>query len=118
MSDTPSVIETQVENPVAAAPRTSLKWPAWIASVTAGVAVLMLASAWTWTAKRVIDCVDRETCEVNSHQAVEVYRAEADRHFQQHERRITEAELQSRESHGVLVELRTKVDLILQRLKD
>lgn len=108
----------EVENPIAAAPKTDPRWPAWIASVTAGVAVIVLTTAWIWTAGRLVNCVDRDTCENNAVRSVEVYRAEADRHFQQHERRIGEAEKQSRESHGVLVELRTKVDLILNRLKD
>jgi hypothetical protein len=108
----------EVENPIAAAPITSPRWPAWVASVSAGVAVIVITSAWIWTAGRLVNCVDRETCNDNAQQSVEVYRAEADRHFAQHERRIDEAEKQSRESHGVLVELRTKVDLILQRIKD
>lgn len=108
----------QVDNPLAAAPPTAAKWPAWVASVTAGVAVIVITSAWVWTAGRLVNCVNRDDCETTATRTVDHYRDQADRVFQNHERRLAEAEAQRRESHGLLVELRTKVDLILQRVKE
>lgn len=107
----------EVENPIAAAPKTAPHWLAWLASVTAGVAVILITSAWIWTASRLVNAVDRETCETNTARAVQSHRDETDRTLTTQTKRIEAAETQARENHGVLIELRTKVDLILQRLK-
>lgn len=108
--------EATVENPIAAAPVTPPRWPGWIASVSAGIAVIVLTTLWVWAGARIFHCVDRETCEQTTARAVDAHRTETSREITQHERRITEAEKQGRESHSVLVELRTKTDMILQRL--
>lgn len=106
------------ENPIAAAPSTAARWPAWVASVTAGITVLVVTSLWFWMAGRLVNAVDRDTCNAAAAAAVDQHRHEVDRTLADQHRRLTDAEQQARANHGVLIELRTKVDLILQRLKD
>lgn len=88
----------------------------WVSWVSARLAVALVASVALYATARVVNSVDRDTLQSHTKTVLQEHRDQAWQRFDDHEKRISETERTGRESRNLLIELRTKMDIVLDRV--